>query len=398
MPTYWDGGTMTNNENRALFNGRPFLYPDPLSDVRCLDGAVFLYFSGVAVTMPPTPVSDYSEWGADIYDLVIQRQPRWGSYFLNLWDLWQQEITDMNKTLRIMSPLRDRIMTVILSYPADTPALERSASLMKETGFSYDRVLGEVASPGGAAGELMRHLLLEAWLENDEDLERLYTYCDDLLVPDRAISLLSEAYLLRCTPLAHNFDATLLLNNERLLPFLMHLQSTLDLPVSDGELPRDTITWELFRQILTPYLDPITESTSHIIAECLDNRAEEIQEFRNQCERLADRLVEVPADLDRMTTTVERFIRLYVVDEISDLLKIGKTARKNILYRVLGDKAAWAGTLAFIYGAVHAVPTVSIGGAIGALAFIGSSATQSILDYRRTLKSSNYRLIYHLKH
>lgn len=209
--------------------------------------------------------------------------------------------------------------------------------------------------------------------------------------------MLAEAYLLRCTLLEYNIKATILLNNRRLVPFLDHLKSALDLPSSTERVPHDTVTWELFRQILAPYLDPITESTAEKIAECLAERPQEIAAFRSQCERLSDRLAKV-SDLEHMTSEVARFIDLYVKDEIADLLSIGTATRRDIVQRVLADKVAWAGTLSFIYGASHAIPTISVAGAIGALAFVGSSASQSIADYRSVLQTSNYRLVYHLSH
>jgi hypothetical protein len=388
---------MTDDSNDKLLGGLPFVYPDPLTEVRCIDGAAFLYFSEVAVPLPVQPVSDYSEWGADLWDMVVQRHPSWAHAFLFLWDTWQDEIRGVNSTLQTLSPLKDRIKLVMMVYDADQSALDRSRNLINEAHYTTERVLTEVATLGGAAGELMKHLILEEWLNRDNDLESLYEYCATIFTSDRIPGMLAESYLLRCTPFSFDIKGTILLNNEHLVPFLDHLRAELGPPAQPESVPSDIITWELFRQILTPYLDPITEATAEKIAECLSERHEEIIAFKRQCERLSDKLAEIP-DLERMKSEVTRFIDLYVKDEIASLLNIRDATRRDIVERVLADRIAWAGTLGFIYGAVHGDPTISVAGAIGALAFIGSSVSHSIADYKRMMHASSYKLVYRLSH
>lgn len=391
-------GRIVDSSDDQFLGGLPFVYPDPLFEVRCIDGAAFLYFSQVAAPLPAQPVSDYSEWGADLFDLVLQRQPPWAEAFLMLWNIWQQEISDVKRTLDTLSPLRDRIQLVGLAYPADSQALDRSKELIREANYTSERILSEVASPGGAAGEFMKHILLEEWLIRDNDLDQLYDYCNQIfLAPYRIKTMLAEAYLLRCTILRYDLEVTILLNNPRLVPFLGHLRSNLDLPGSSDGVPRNVISWELFRQILMPYLEPITDIGAEKIAECLDGRPEDITALKHQCARLSDRLIQIP-NIDQMQEEVARFIRLYVEEDISNLLQIGGAARRDIIHRVLADKVAWAGTLSFIYGVAHAMPTVSVAGAIGALAFIGSNVSQSVVDYRRQMQTSSYRLVYRLAH
>lgn len=379
---------MADGPEAEFLDGLPFVYPDPLSDITYIDGAAFLYFSGLTLPLPVQPVSDYSEWGAELFDIVAERRPSWAEAFFALWEIWQTEIRNVNRVMRILSPLRDRFKNVMLAYPADQEALDRSRTLVRDANYSTQRMLAEVVTPGGAAGELMKHIILEEWLFRDQDLGKLYEYCNTIFTSDRIPDMLAEAYLFRCTPLRYDIKMTILLNNERLVPFLDHLRSGLDIPASAENIPRDTVTWELFRQILTPYLDPITDITAAKIAGCLDERPDEIAALKNQCGRLSDRLMELP-DLERMKTEVARHIDLYVKDDLANLLSISDATRRDIAQRVLSDKVAWAGTLSFIYGSMHAMPTISVAGAIGALAFIGSSVSRSVTEYRKILRTSD---------
>ena len=73
------------------------MYPDPLSEVTHIDGAAFLYFPKVAAPLPVQPVSDYSEWGADLFDIVSDRQLSWAGAFFALWETWQAEIRGVNR-------------------------------------------------------------------------------------------------------------------------------------------------------------------------------------------------------------------------------------------------------------------------------------------------------------
>jgi VIT1/CCC1 family predicted Fe2+/Mn2+ transporter len=190
---------------------------------------------------------------------------------------------------------------------------------------------------------------------------------------------------------------SILLNNPGLVAFLESIGQAENSSASPSLPSRDVVTWELFRQILSPFLEPISGPVAETLAECLENRSDEIEALKRQCGRLTDELGKF-ATLTEMSSEAERYIDLYVNNEISDLLRIGHTSISETIRETLSDKMAWGATLAYIYGLIHsAPPIVSAGGAIGLLAYLGSSSAGTIADYRRNIRSSDYRLIYRLR-
>jgi hypothetical protein len=106
----------------------------------------------------------------------------------------------------------------------------------------------------------------------------------------------------------------------------------------------DVITWELFRQILSPYVDPLNHQRAEALADILANRTEELERYRKKCEQLADQM-QTPETLAELTARVQRFVRLHIADEIAELLRLNRRARDDYIAAVLEDEKTWATTL-----------------------------------------------------
>jgi hypothetical protein len=375
----------------------PLVYPDPLFAPSLIDGAAFLYFEQpLLLTLAPAPV--LAGGGFEMTDWVLERRPEWGPRFLFLEELWGQESDGCVSTLELLNPLVDRFKTVLIAVPGDLPALDRAGELIETAGFDRTQ-MRSIIDPVAAAGELMNHLFLEMWLTLSHDTEALYAYASELFSDtDRLERTLQRAYLLRLAhfPLTAPFDP-LLINNPRLGPFLLALPGG----ENQGTEPEagfgaGLASWEIFRQLLRPYLEPLNAQSVGLIADCLRDREDEIAALKQQTERLGERIA-LPDAPEKLIDEVENFIRLHVADEIVELLRLNADAKQRFLDSLLSDRAAWAAAVATAHGAAAGSVEWTMGGAIGAIATVASKGYASFAERRRQLRRSEYRLIYMLR-
>ena len=169
-----------------------------------------------------------------------------------------------------------------------------------ETITPRKRVLSEIAYEEGAASELMKHILWEQWLACEGDADKLYDYCGGIFTPQRLPDLLAQADMLRHAPVCsaqYRFRSTHHVEQSPPHSVLEPDRIGTRITFRGSPVPRDTVTWELFKQVLNPFLDPLTDYTAEKIADCLDERPEEVQAFKGQCGRLADRPAERPISM-----------------------------------------------------------------------------------------------------
>jgi hypothetical protein len=154
--------------------------------------------------------------------------------------------------------------------------------------------------------------------------------------------LLAAAYLLRLAPLADVVTPPLLLTNPRLEALLRPLGTpAVDHPASPSN--HSIATWEFFRHLVSPAVDPLNERTVAALDDCLRDRADEIDAMRFACERLAEQPGEVsPADVPRR---VETHIRRHVAEDLAELLRLDERAKGEYVASLLSDRATWAGLL-----------------------------------------------------
>jgi hypothetical protein len=387
---------VTADRSTASDDARPFVYPEPVYHPGLVDGAAFLYFDRpLVLTLAPAPT--LAGGGFEVEDWVLQRRPEWGPRFLGLSELWGQESDGCVAMMKLLEPIERRFESALVATPGDHEALDRAGELIRAADFDPDRI-GTVVDPRVSAGEVMNHLYLEMWLALDQDAEALYAYAAELFSNLERLRVTAErAYFLRVAhvPSRAPFDP-LLLNNSGLVPFLLSLPGGDEHQERDADtFSEDIASWELFRQLLRPYLDPLTPESVELIDECLRDRMDEVDALKRQTERLAER-VAVPDKPQELLAEVERFIRLHVADDLGELLRLNADAKQRLIDALLGDRAAWVATLAAAHGAMQGSTEWTVGGALGAIATLASKGYTTLAERRRTLARSDYRLIYNI--
>lgn len=371
-----------------------FVYPDPITATDMLSGAVFLYFDRpLILTLPPQIIEPAS---FELLDVIKKQKPAWSQTFLNLLAAWKQQQDAHGEVLSILNPLKNSsFKNVWVVYPADSSALERAGELIASTSLSLDSV-AQLINPLNASGEIIRHILLEAYLTVNKDIKALFNYCGDLFAREPLPYLLTKGYFLRLPIFAQapEKDLRILLTNPHLIKFLNAL------PVSattsaDESLDNDVIAWELFREILSPILDPLDLERSELIAEMLTSRSEEVDRLRQKCRSLADQVKE-PKGIEEMISQVERLIRNQVQKEIADLLKLDREALGQFFVALFSDDKTWLSLGAFLVGIIGGHINITTGAAIAALSSVGAKAFKTAADKREKLKRSDYALVYNL--
>ena len=368
------------------------LFPYSITDVSMVSGATFLFFKRpIMMTLPPLVITEGSY---DLFPLIRERRPEWAATFLGLFETWREQHKGWERSLRTLEPLRSASIKVLwLSYPADSRALERSEMLATSTGMSLDG-LADLINPYTAAGEIIRHIMLEAFLEHDEDIERLFNYCSGLFGSEPPSHILAKGYLLRLQLLEAMRDAAILLTNERLVSFIEQLpvQSTAD---SYEAIEDDVIAWEFFRQILSQRIDPLNESRARLVVRLLRRRSGEIQRLRSKCFSLASQ-VRRPSTLKRLPKEVESIVRSEVETEVADLLNLDRETVREFFRDLFSDQKTWLAVCAFISGVVSGQFYIQTAGAMGALSSVGAKAFKAAANRGKKLQQSDYRLVYSL--
>lgn len=365
------------------------LLPDPVTMPEMLSGAAFLYFEGpLWFTIPPVV---FTQDSYALLPLIEERKPEWASIFSNLFGAWRQQHDSSRQILDAIAPLKQNFKTIWLSYPAGLDALESSTTLVTSAGFSLDSA-AKIINPLHASGEIIRHIMLEEFLQLGQDIEALYKYCDNLFTSEPLPHLLAKGYFLRVQFLARMRQGPVLLTNELLSQFLDKLPIETEAQASE-EIDNDVIAWELFRQILSPRLDPLDAKRAKLIARLLESRKGEVERLRSKCYALANQ-VRQPKTLHELPNKIEGLIRSQVDREIAELLQLDRQMLEAFLTSIFTDEKTWLAVLAFIISVATGHVYVTTGAAIAALSSISAKAFKAAADRRQKLKQNDYALVY----
>lgn len=132
---------------------------------------------------------------------------------------------------------------------------------------------------------------------------------------------LVECYLLRLAALGTVTGFAL--TNPRLLDFVWRCWTVAGGPAASTEdrtLDADAVGYEIFRRLLSKYLDPLEGENATRAAVLLATKADEIEAMRRQCLRLAEKLPGVP--LNRLQAEVAAYVELHVADELAAVLEM----------------------------------------------------------------------------
>jgi hypothetical protein len=371
-----------------------FVYPDPVTTPGMLTGSAFLYFDKpLIVTLPPQVITPGS---FEMLKLVNERAPAWSSTIYGLLGTWRQQQDGFRDCIDMLSPLKGKKLKVVwTTYNANKAALEQSQQLVEAAGRTLEEA-AEFVDPLNAAGEIVRHIFLEAYLESGEDVNGLFAYCDSLFQTESVSSLLTKGYFLRAPFLSAmaQGDVSLLLTNQRLLPLFDALPIEPENRDKDWRDFQDVVSWELFRRIISPSVDPLTPEKVELISKMLDKRHGAIEAMKGKCYTLAyDVEAHVKeSDLERV---LEKIVRS-ASSEISDLLAIDKKATQDFVTELLADEKAWLSFAAAITGLVAGGVSLTAGAAIASFANIGAKAFKAASNRHQRLRSSEFALMYFL--
>lgn len=371
------------------------VYPDPIIDIEMLSGAMFLYFDRpIALTLPPVVVTEKSY---DLLAVIDERKPKWSKIFYDLLNSWVIQQKCCDEVFKILEPLKgNRLITVWTVYPADRIALEKSEELIKSSGLSTD-VLKQMINPINAPGELVGHIMSEAFLECNKDINKLFDYCTTIFDKEPLDNLLIKSYILRLNFLNElPSNTSIAITNYQIWSQLLNgnVSNLKHQEFQDSTgIDKDVISWEIFKTIISPRLDPMNEEKVDYIVQLLKTHREQIDRLKLKCFSLADKLKQIKV-LDDLPKHVVDLVKSNVEKDLIELFDLDKKALKDFLALVFSDEKAWLGIASFIAGIISGSSVITTGGAIAALSLIGSKSVQAANRRMETINHNDYGLAY----
>lgn len=371
---------------------QPIIFPDPISSLTQISGATLLYFDEPLIMgAPASVIPPVAEQSFKLLELVQVRNPPWAAalYFV-LEQAREQALGTLSVLDRLASVRGAALRTVYFSYPAG----DEPFSAAREVAAQLAGRLADASSyitHTTAASDLRRHIFLEAFLERGRDTNALYEYCEKLFTSNGLEHLLLSAYLLRVTALDRvTTNSGVLLTNPRVAELLA--AAVPERPDATPTQVTDVIAWEIFRQIISPRLDPLTDERITLIGEIRNARDAERTALVDRCRDIASMLVEQRATIgpDELT----RYVESRVGPQIAALLRLEKNALRAITDELFSDKVTWGALSGLIAGLATGSPLLSATGAAAALSSIGAAAYKSKVKAQSTIKESDLRLLY----
>jgi hypothetical protein len=402
------------------------IWPDPLWSADTLSGALFLYFDQPLVA-PVRASASIALCGAGpgkLVELVARRSPSWETSFRSMYGLYAAGAKSAAQAADILKPLMGKqLLTAVLAYPHTTEWMDRARTLLDSTGMSTSEILSTV-HPFSAADSLAKHVLYEKYLELihpatdgftfgkerasrldsydpipidfDIDPLPLYNYCETLFSATAIEDLLAQAFALRLLFLKEcGTFGGIFLSQTGVLDLLKRLPLDQN-KIHAGPVDEDVISWEIFRQLLSPVLDPLTKESVDLLLKFKSDRPDEVRRLKTKCMSLSTKMADTPT-LETVQSEIQRFIEIEVRDDLSALLQIDKRTVEELLVTILSDKKAWASTAALIASSVADQDLLKAGSAIAAMVTLGAEAVRAAATRRKDLKASPYTLIYNMK-
>jgi hypothetical protein len=400
-------------------------FPDTLWNPSQVSGASFLYFSGqpIAQTLHPS-VSTFIT-GVDPFQFlpyVRERNPAWLEHFEEFFGRWWAFTQSRMATQNLLEPLFGMsFRNIQLSYDRGQHGWENAQELLTKCTLDKSEI-GKLIDPFHAADELFAHIFFEKVLEilnpsasaeefieigkraatasyadrvaTNFDWEQIYQHCNRLFGLTPLSDLLTQAYMFRMPILAEMDEV--LLSNGGLLKFLSHLKmGTDERDRNDLDVPADVIAWEFFRQLVSPYVDPLDDNAVSKIVEILTDRQGEVERLKNKCLDLALG-VGSQDDLRSLIPRVRDHIKAKIVNELEDLLKMDQKSFSTFMSDLFSDEKSWIAISAFLAGLLSGGEVITAAGAISALGLVGATAVKQSSAEKRRLATDPLTLIYRL--
>ena len=364
--------------------------------------------------------------GVDAFSFIPfleENSPAWKDSFLDFFDMWKKFRTSLQGTHTLLEPLRtESFKTIMFSYDRGTHAWEAADELLQASTLDSGDITSMI-DPFHACDELYAHLFFEKVLEarygnmaseelvelgrkaaetyrqpddliKDFDWTPVYEYCDELFTRKTLPELLTQSYMFRMPILK---DApTVLLSNHNLVRFLGSMPvSVTKGDRSDLKLDTDVIAWEIFRQLVSPVVDPLDATKVTLLREMLTKRREEIERLKNKCYELSESLSS-EKNLEALVPRAKDIIRAKVANDLQELLKVDNKAFGNLLMQIFSDEKNWMAVLSFISGLLTGGEVITAGAAIYGLSHVGAKAFKEAANRREKLSTNSYTLIYRM--
>lgn len=393
------------------------LYPDSLYDLDTISCSVFMYFQEdpFAETLHPT-VSMFIG-GCDPFkyrEFVIKKNPVWKNTYLSLFNVWFNSEGRLHNTTTLLEPIKKLglLKSIWLIYSKSEETLAQVKELILKVGVDY-KTLFNAINIDHASQELMAHIHFEKFLEiygspsekpsnsyapRNVDFRSLYEYCDSFFKRNSAEELLVNAYFLRLVSLQY-FDK-IMLSNEKLIPFLNRLQnnwgSSKEISWSYKEQV-DVVAWEIFRQLLSPYIDNFdSKKRISLTEEFIIERKGEIEKLKFKCWKLAEDF-KGEKNLENLSSNISHHISVYAENDIQELLKIDNKSFIELRDKIFSDEKTWIGLTAFIISIFTGGEIMTAGSAIITLSNIMAKSYKTYHETKKSIDKSDYSLIYRIK-
>jgi len=367
------------------------VFPEPVYSPSIISGIEFLYFEEPLIFLnPPTVVSKNS---FDLVSYIQNEAPAWTHIFDNIFNSFLSLHSGCKHTSEILEPLKNRYINVFLSYAGNQAALKKARNTISSLSISNNDIINSIQFELAAAELTTRHILLEEFLERGESLRQTYKYCNEIFTSLSYENLLVESYYLRFVFLNFFDSSKILLSNPRILNFISsHKNQTSPKP---HELT-DIAAWELFRQILSGYIQKVDNKTVELICELLSNNIEEITSLKSKCVNISTSFPDFSNQSD-LISHVEYVIKNQIRPEIESMFGLDKKLLKDFLTNIFSDMKFWASYISLIYGISAGNKIFTSVSAIGATSIVSASLYKSLSSIANQKSSNEYRLLYSIK-
>jgi len=404
-------------------------FPDCLWTPHQISGSAFLYFHDehLAFSLHPS-VSSFMH-GVDVFTFLPyleKKNPPWKEKFMEFYKLWWTFKTSLWATQTLIEPIRkESFLRIMFSYNRGDSGWQSAGELVEASNLKIDEIV-KFIDPYHASDELFSHIFFEKVLKarygnqpqdffiklgqeqaknpkapenliKDFEWSPVFEYCNDLFAKTPLPELLTRAYMFRI-PMLHDTNEFLLSNNS-LISFLASLPVSNASPNPDNnKIDSDVVAWEFFRQLVSPYIDPLDTSKIKLLQRMLRKRKEEIERLKGKCYELENDLKDVK-DIATLTENVRTHIKAKVSKELNELLKLDTKAFENYIAELLADEKNWIAVATFLASLLHGgSELLTAGSAIYALSRVGAKAFKEAAKRREKLSTNSYTLIYRMNH
>lgn len=371
---------------------QPIIFPDPISSLMQISGATLLYFDDpLLMGAPAAVIPPVAEQSFRLMNLIEERNPPWAAAMYFVLEQAREQSVGAISVLDRLAGVRDAALrSVYFAYPAGDEPFSAAREAAAQLGERLPGAPGYM-TPATAASDLRRHIFLEAFLEKGSDTSALYEYCENLFANAPLEHLLLSAYLLRITALGHVTSASgVLLTNPRTAELLA--AAVPEGPEATPTQVTDVVSWEIFRQIISPRIDPLTDGRIALIGTIRSGRDTERAALVDRCRDIASKLVDQRGTMN--ADELRRYVQTRVEPEIAALLRLDSKALRTVIDELFSDKATWAALAGLIAGLASGTPLLSATGAVAALSSIGAAAYKARVKTKSTIEASDLRLLY----